>query len=378
MKPILAYVAFLFLTVSSMFGAETVIRSVSVNPTSINPTLGESVSINFTLAKPGKLTVQVVDRDGYAVRAIAHDHASAIGVNTYSWDGRDERGSVVPNEAYSFRIAWTDGNEHEIYFPADQPTSITAVTADYYAAKTASVAYSLAVPSRVHMQAGVARKNEKTGEMVGPVMKTIVNREPRTAGKIVDAWNGLDESGRINIADMRDFVLAIAATPLPENSVIAYGNNGLTFAEAALQRGGVSLFTQRPHASHAHHSGLSVLDDVSPALVIEPLNASWSQKDGAWRVAGRTLRVRVRLVGPSAHNFSLQPGELYQFADATLLKRSRRPAATPAEVEIALPKADGIRLISLNWRSDYGSVAANTIPVLADRPDGPAKEEPAR
>lgn len=342
-----------------------VIESVSLSAATMNPTLGDSVQVTVNLSRAGNISVLVVDRDGFPVRTLAANGAVAAGVTRFRWDGRDDSGAVVPDEAFSFRIDWSAGTERATYFPADVPAAMTSIDADYYTVRTATLSYTLPVPSRVHVQAGTARSDPKTGELHGPVMKTIVNREPRAAGKIAEPWNGLDESGTIRVADLRDFVIAIAVTPLPENSVITYGKRSPTFAEAAVRRTGKSLFTHKA-SSHAHHAGLSVLDDVSPSLKIEPVNASWSEAERAWKVTGPVLKLRIAPAGPSAADFARHPGELYAFVNGAEASRRPRPSAYPAEVQIPLPKGGDPATVTMNWRSEYGAVAANSIVVQRD------------
>jgi flagellar hook capping protein FlgD len=368
MKHALASAVLTMLVVSrAAAGVTAPIESVSVSRTYINPSLGDSIELTVNVLRPGAVTAQLVDRDGFLVRTITESTKVAAGLSRWRWDGRDALGRVVPDEAYSFRVEWTDGADRAIYFPADRAAAMTSVDPDYYAERTATIAYTLPAPSRVHLQTGVATKNPKTGEMDGPVMKTVVNREPRAAGRVAEPWNGFDESGLVRVSDLPDFVVAIATTPLPENSVITYGNRSNTFGEAALTRKGSSLFTTTA-SSHAHHAGLSVLEDVSPAMRLEPVNAVWSKDERLWVLTGRTLRVRVSLSGPSSAVFARQPGEIYRFADGRLLSKSARPAALPAEIEIKLPRTSRTQNMSVNWRSEFGAVAANTLQVrLAPR-----------
>jgi hypothetical protein len=341
--------------------AASVVTTVSTTRTSMNPSLGESMQLTVGLAKAGAVTIHIIDRDGFPVRMLASALEAAQGENRWSWDGRDESGQIVPDEAYSFHVEWSRGAEREIYFPANAPAHLTAVDAEYYSPRSGTIVYTLPVASRVHLQAGVASKNPKSGVMEGPVMKTVVNREPRAAGRIAEAWSGFDESGLVKIADLRDFVLAVATMPLPANSIITYGNRQRAFAESALTRKGRTFFSSMNKGSH--HAGLTVLEDISPAMRIEPLNATWSAEHRAWIVKERALRLRVSLTGPSAATFAAQKGQLQHFVDGKLISKMSRPASYPAIVEIRLPPANGIRSVSLNWQSEFGAVAANTIQV---------------
>ncbi len=50
------------------------------------------------------MTVRILDRDGFVVRTIASGGEITPGKVGYTWDGRDDSGQVVTDEAYSLRI----------------------------------------------------------------------------------------------------------------------------------------------------------------------------------------------------------------------------------------------------------------------------------
>ena len=342
---------------------KSVFASLSVDRREMNVALGDTVGVTVTLRRAGTLDVLVVDRDGFPVRQLAKGSAAPAAASRFRWDGRSADGRLVPDEAYSFRVEWRNGNDRQLYFPANTPAHMTSIDTHGYFAQTATLSYTLAVPSRVHIQAGVAVRNAKTGVMEGPVMKTVVNRAPRVAGRIAEQWNGLDESATLLIPTLPNFVVAVAVTPLPENSVITIGNRERTFAEAAVTRGGKSLFTFST-PSHEHHMGLAVLDDISPGLRIEPVNATWSERDRVWVTNDATLKLRLELTGPSAATFERQPGRLFRFVNQKLTGESK---PTQDEISIKVPRGE-IHNFSFNWRSDYGAVAANTIRVRRAKP----------
>ena len=118
------------------------------------------------------------------------------------------------------------------------------------------------------MQAGTVQTDSKRGKATGPVLKTIVNREPRPTGPVIETWLGLDESGSFYVPDLRGFSVSVAATSLPENALISVGNTSETFLERAARRSGDPLIPQ-PDGGHAHHRGLTALDDVAPHTMVE-------------------------------------------------------------------------------------------------------------
>lgn len=335
------------------------IERVTIDRPSINPTSGEHATLTATFARPGTAIVTVVDRDGYPVRTLEPVRVQP-GARSFVWDGRNSGGAVVPDEAYSFRI---ELQGIETWFPADHPASVMSIPVRYYDRQGSTLSYELAVPSRVHLQAGTALPDEK-GQLQGPVLKTLVNREPRVAGRIAEHWNGLDESGEVYVPALPRFVIAIAASPLPECSVITIGNRGPRFIDVAARRSGRSLFT---HSStpHEHHAGLTTLDDVSPSLRIKPLNARWSAEERTWILGSGSLRVEVGVEGPSARNFERQPGTMYRFVNGRMVGSSRLHGTTVLEIPVGSLKSAGI--VALNWRSAYGAVAASSLRIRTER-----------
>jgi hypothetical protein len=336
------------------------IRSVAVSQASLNVAAHEVAAVSMSFAARGAASVVIVDRDGFPVRSLAR--SQPVGTSaSFGWDGRDDRGQIVPDEAYSFRIEWRGPGRSDLYFPADTPPPpLQRIEALSYNRRTATLSYVLPQPSRVHIQAGTAVPDPVTKEAHGLTMKTVVNREPRSAGAIAEHWTGFDESGAIFIPDLKDFIVAIAATPLPENSIITFGNAGHPYVETIATRRGASLFTHRTHG--AHHSGLPTADDVSPSLKMEPLNAAWSPADHVWTLNGSSpLRVRVTAHGPTASTFSKHPATIERFIDGRRLGDAERKNGDI--VEIPLDARNDIQRISINWNSDWGPVAANTIQV---------------
>lgn len=338
---------------------------VAVAPAVLNAAAGERAVVHVTLARAGRLSVRILDRDGFVVCTVSAAAAPA-GVSTFSWDGRAGDGSIVPDEAYSIRADWSDGREPASYFPANEPAAMTSIPVRYDSAASGTIVYDLPSPSRVHLQAGAAVPG-KNGMLEGPVLKTVVNREPRAAGRIAEHWNGMDESGTVRVRDLPHFVLAVAATPLPENSIILYGNRARGFLAYAAARRGTSLFTLHA-ASHAHHGGLGAMADVSPPLRLEPLNAKWSAAESLWIVDGPSLRLRAVPDGVPASEFVKQPARVYTFAGTTLLdRRAARGNAMTLSLPLARIGAEPA-VVAVNWRSDYGGVAANALRVRLAAP----------
>jgi hypothetical protein len=345
------------LLIAPLMGAGTQqIGNVSLQREAFNPKAGESVDLAVTFQKAGRASVQVVDRDGFVVRTIAA--AKPVqGSCSFAWDGRDEMGRVVADEAYAFRIEFVYAKERDLWFPADQPSTPVAIPPRYFDRRSGTLAYTLPRASRVHIQAGSAVFDGQGKVIDGPVMKTVVNREPRSAGMIAEHWNGFDDRGGVFIADLEGFAIVIAAAPLADGTVIAFGNHERSFVAEAAKRRGTSVFSHR-HSASAHHGGLATLDDVSPSLRVEPVNARWSAAERMWIVHGDTVRLRLSLSGPTAAAFSRQPARIYRFINGRQIGET---IAVGKVVEVPLRHDQSVQRVSINWRSEWGPLATDTI-----------------
>jgi hypothetical protein len=348
--------AFCFWVSPLIAGGAHVIDGVSIKRETFNPTAGEKVDLAVTFRKTGRASVQIVDRDGFVVRMIAVARP-VQGSCSFAWDGRDATGRVVADEAYAFRIEWMDAKSREQWFPADQPSTAVSVPPRYFDRRSGTLAYTLPRASRVHIQAGTAVFDAQGKAIDGPVMKTIVNREPRSGGMVAEHWNGFDDRGGVFIADLDGFAIVIAAAPLAEGTVIAFGNHGRTFVAEAATRHGSSVFSHQ-HSASEHHGGLATLDDVSPSLRVEPINATWSAAERMWIVRDEIVRLRLSLSGPTATAFARQPSRIYRFIDGRQVGETVSAGKT---VEVPLRHDQSVQRVSVNWRSEWGPLATDTI-----------------
>jgi flagellar hook assembly protein FlgD len=364
-------IALLFFTSTVLGESATAIRTtttiqrVTIAKMTINPTAHQTTDIDVFFAESGRATVLIIDRDGYRVRTLAADVPIKAGKTDWLWDGRNDHGVVVPDEAYSLKIDWRSRSKHATYFPGNTPAAMESVPIGYYDRRGGTLLYVLRQPSRVHVQGGSAVVDKQANVAEGPVLKTIVNREPRAVGTIAEHWDGYDASGGIYLPDLPNFVISIAATPLPENSIITIGNKTASFFRQAASRKARSLFTYTAR-SHTHHAGLNAAADVSPDLSIRPKSLTWSARERAWIAEGADITFSVKPTGPTAETFLRQPGRLFTFINY-------KPAGDRKPIpddKITFPIADlrcGANTISINWRSDYGAVAVNSFRVLVKR-----------
>jgi len=356
--------AALLLAFSSVLSADAGrIQSVKVAKPFFNPTVGQTIGIELEVGSPGALSILVLDRDGYPVRRLVSAQAVQTGRVGFDWNGRDDHGEIVPDEAYSLKVDLAGDGWTSTYFPAAAPSSEVRVEIRGYDRRNGILSYKLAAPARVHAQAGVSWPNEKTRAPEGPVMKTIANREPRPAGAVVENWDGFDETAVTYLPDLPHFAVAVAASALPENSLIVVGNESSRFVDAVAKRTGASLLPALTGGDHGHHKGLGTLDDVAPSLRLAPSNARWSAESKTWMVSDARISGSASLAGPSSANFARQPGQLEIYVDSRQVQTIRSPKdGMTFSVPIDGPAA-GSHLVVFNWSSDYGPVAVSAIRV---------------
>jgi hypothetical protein len=68
-----------------------------------NPARG-AVTLEFTLAEPGAVSLAIHDLAGRRVRSLSEAQGQPAGLRRLQWDGRDARGAVVPPGIYRARL----------------------------------------------------------------------------------------------------------------------------------------------------------------------------------------------------------------------------------------------------------------------------------
>ena len=75
---------------------------------------GESVALNFRLAAPAEsVTVRIRDEAGRVVRTVEIS-GRPEGVQSYTWDGKDDAGNELPDGDYTFSVNAVDGDGNSV------------------------------------------------------------------------------------------------------------------------------------------------------------------------------------------------------------------------------------------------------------------------
>lgn len=208
------------------------ITNLSISRPFFNPSLGQEIEIDFSLGRSGALTVDVIDPGRSRVRRILSRPKGQPGRLSLTWDGRNELGAVVPDDAYSLAIELKTRGGTSRYL-ADGNHLIAYISDWEYNRTSGILRYGLARPSRVRIVAFAAASPDG----IRP-RKSLADGEPRSAGAVIEQWNGYDATGSIYLPDLPGFTCSITAVDLPENAIITVGNRTAPSASRGFGRTG--------------------------------------------------------------------------------------------------------------------------------------------
>jgi hypothetical protein len=294
--------------VTPLFG--TLLSDVKTSKTSFNPGLGEEIALYYHISKPAKVSVHVYDPDHALIRMLAAEKDMNAGEQTIIWDGKDPDGNLVPDEAYFFTImAEDESGAKEIY----DPTTFSGgaghdiTTADINP-QSQTITYKMPEMGRVMIRMGIQG---------GPLMNQLVDWKPRVKGIITEYWNGKDKDNLVDLHNHAKFKMIVTYFTLPENSVIAFGNNTQTYRDykksITAER---PVKTERPSSVQrvSPHFRLPRTVDYSPGLRVTFVNTQGTDSDGATIISEKTM-VKVELDEQDKLIFQNQQFEICFFLD---------------------------------------------------------------
>jgi hypothetical protein len=187
-----------------------------VTTASFNPYVGETCGVVFYLSRPAAVTCQVNGPNGEQVAALAQNKELPAGRQVLTWDGRDRQGNIVPDEAWFFTLQAVAGEEAVAIDPELTSGKERIVAQDFRSFGDGTrLSYKLPRACRVLVRAGVVE---------GPLINTVVNWEPRTAGLALEYWDGKDQQDLRTFQQIQDVKLAVFAYSLPDLTVLSTGS----------------------------------------------------------------------------------------------------------------------------------------------------------
>ncbi len=184
------------------------------DPAAIEPARGGKAVIHFRLSEPARVAAQIFDGRDVRVRAIETDSELPAGDHALFWDGRDARGRPVPQEAYVYTLRARGRTGAEAEWDVTDATLGETLFLDsvQWNAAGGTVAYSLEEPARVRIRIGL--QND------GPLLRTLIDWAPRSAGANTERWDGRDASGVLELAAHPRLALVGEAFVLSRNTIL--------------------------------------------------------------------------------------------------------------------------------------------------------------
>lgn len=252
------------------------IENVQLDRTVLRP--GEAVSLSFYLSREAKVSVLVHGPNYEVVRRLWDGERRPRGVNTVQWDGGDDAGRMVAEEAYLISIAAEAPNGETTLFDPTVFSGGEAVEAMIRKVEGTGgqyrIFYSLPAPSRVSIRAGIQQ---------GPLLRTIVDQVVRGAGDHVESWDGLDETGRISVMSHPRRMIQVSGFLLPKGSILVQGTGsgqGASFqpakvvtaiSEKGAEKGGILSFQRvRQNLMKRAEQGVAQQALIPQALNVSP------------------------------------------------------------------------------------------------------------
>ncbi len=192
-------------------------------PNAVNLRANTPAAINFSISIPGTTTIKIYDiatgPTGTPVRTLTLN--ASAGLNTISWDGRNQQGVRVSGSAYIFVIEASDGSHMGLYDPTNLVVSTAAnfqtinATCDAY--RNIFASFSITAP-----QPGLAAIQLSTPN--GIVYPFGINGKPIPAGTTTLYWDCRDPltGGLVSFPASQ----LSAFTRFPPNTILVEGADG--------------------------------------------------------------------------------------------------------------------------------------------------------
>lgn len=197
------------------------IENVYTDASIFSPANNEKIELHFHLSKPAQVTVTVYDSLNRAVSQPLINEMLQKGNRSIEWDGLDASGRPLPPNYYLYTIKAKSADGEEIlYDPSDitggKQIGIQNITFDR---SNNQVSFSLKQPAILNMRVGMVDG--------GPMMNTLIDWMPFSAGQHIINWDGRDRTGTLSLKNVRKLNINGPAYSLPMNALILTGKQPL-------------------------------------------------------------------------------------------------------------------------------------------------------
>lgn len=194
-----------------------------------NPSRGEKFRIPFKLSSEAEVSVKIFTSDGDHVTTVTKTGTLKPGTHELLWDGKDPKGMIVPDDAYVPVLSAKLKNGKTVDIdPRTYSGGEVVENLNVEVTPTQEITYHLPAPARVLIRVGI--KN-------GPMMRSLINWVPKTAGKNIQRWNGFDADSLIDLRNHERLSVLVTAYQLPEHAIITMGNEKVSYGDYRSKKG---------------------------------------------------------------------------------------------------------------------------------------------
>jgi len=206
---------------------EAALRFANSNAMTFNPADGETAVVSFELDAEAQVTLSIYTGDGDRVWQRGPEKLDG-GSHAWHWSGEDSGGMVVPDEAYH-PVLRCDCPDGEVTIDPRRNSGGELIS-DVVAGDMSQdgvIHYELPQAARVQLRIGIRN---------GALVEVLEDWEPHAAGSIRRSWDGYGVLGKQRLLDHPKIAFAIRAFSLPDNTIIAVGNNNHDYREYRKER----------------------------------------------------------------------------------------------------------------------------------------------
>ena len=199
-----------------LFGGE-LISLLPYKTNEFSPALKQTFQLSYILSEDASVTWQIYTPDNNLIRTIKANNIKK-GKHTLIWDGKDDNGTVIPDEAYN--IVLTAKSKTKIQ-RIDPRFTGGEILKDLHTKidRTGNINYTLSSPARVLVRAGIES---------GPMLRMISNWVPKNKGRVRQHWNMTDNDNLIDFS-LLQFGISVSAFALPKYAIITTNNKAINY-----------------------------------------------------------------------------------------------------------------------------------------------------
>ena len=190
---------------------DSIIQLVTIPETEIDNTSEKKCEIRFFLRKPAKVTCVLLDAYDNKIRSLVKDHKYERGTVSLMWDGKNNKGELVPVGAY-IPIINVVSNDSKLHTYDPRKTTgwkPIATSKPSYDKEKDIVSFRTEKPAYVRI---------RIGHQNGPMYMTLLDWESLMGKEHQIPWSGLDATEKIDLST-KPLNFICQAMSFPENTL---------------------------------------------------------------------------------------------------------------------------------------------------------------